>query len=125
MKRAMIRAECHTRQVALRSMRRASRASPESARPADPFALVELHEKLQLLRERSTIIPAATFFTHGVIPGSSHIQALESARPGIDEAALRRSCNHWRATMEHYVGLDESLKQPDSGHVAFGYLCAT
>ena len=49
-------------------------------------------------------------FTHGVIPGSSHTQALGISSPGIDEALLMGPCNRWRTAMEHFVGLDVSLK---------------
>ena len=33
------------------------------------------------------------FFTHGVIPGSSHTQALGISSPGIDEVHLMGPCN--------------------------------
>ena len=33
-------------------------------------------------------------FTHGVIPGSSHTQALGISSPRIDEAHLMGPCNH-------------------------------
>jgi len=45
-------------------------------------------------------------FAHGVIPGSSHIKALGISSPGIDEARLM---GPW-PQVEHYVGLDVSLK---------------
>jgi hypothetical protein len=48
-------------------------------------------------------------FTHGVIPGSSHTQALGISSQGNNEArfmglAIMEGCK------EHYVGLDVSLK---------------
>src|SRR6516165_8306107 len=48
---------------------------------------------------------------HGVIPGSSHTQALGISSPGLDGAYLMGPSKRWRATMERYVGLDVSLKQ--------------
>lgn len=48
-------------------------------------------------------------FTHGVIPGQSHTEALRISSSGIDEAHLLGPANR-RAAMEHYVGLDVSLK---------------
>src|SRR3989475_10895526 len=51
----------------------------------------------------------AEVFTHGVIPGSSHTPALGISSPGIDKAHLR-ALQSWRTAMEHYVGLDVSLK---------------
>ena len=51
------------------------------------------------------------FFQHGVIPGSSHTQALGISSPGLDGAHLMGPSKRWRATMERYVGLDVSLKQ--------------
>src|SRR6516225_10669716 len=50
-----------------------------------------------------------TVFTHGVIPGSSHTQALGISSPGIDKTHPR-ALQSWRTAMEHYVGLDVSLK---------------
>jgi hypothetical protein len=47
---------------------------------------------------------------HGVIPGSSHTQALGISSPGIDEARPKGALQKWRDAMEHYVGLDVSLK---------------
>ena len=56
------------------------------------------------------IIPRRVF-THGVIPGLSHTQALGISSPGIDEAHLMGSCkNDVKCDLEHYVGLDVSLK---------------
>src|SRR6266567_4553183 len=49
-------------------------------------------------------------FTHGVIPGSSHTPALRISSPGIDKAHLMGPLQSWRTAMEHYVGLDVSLK---------------
>jgi transposase len=46
---------------------------------------------------------------HGVIPGQSHTEALRISSLGIDEAHLLGPANR-RAAMEHYVGLDVSLK---------------
>src|SRR4030095_9225182 len=53
--------------------------------------------------------PSEDVFTHGVIPGQSHTEALGISSPGIDEAHLW-ACNDRRAAMERYVGLDVSLK---------------
>jgi hypothetical protein len=46
----------------------------------------------------------------GLIPGSSHTQALGISSPGNDEAHRKVAMQSWRAAMEHYVGLDVSLK---------------
>src|SRR6516165_4384682 len=51
-----------------------------------------------------------TVFTHGVIPGSSHTQALGISSPGIDKTHLTGPCNQEDCKMGHYVGLDVSLK---------------
>ena len=53
--------------------------------------------------------PFQRVFTHGVIPRSSHTQALGISSPGIDEASHETS-QSWKTAMEHYVGLDVSLK---------------
>jgi hypothetical protein len=45
----------------------------------------------------------------GLIPGSSHSPALGISSPGIDKAHPR-ALQSWRTAMEHYVGLDVSLK---------------
>ena len=45
-------------------------------------------ESLSKLSSRSDV------FTHGVIPGSSHAEALGIGSPGIDEAHLMGPCNH-------------------------------
>src|SRR3989475_6211592 len=51
----------------------------------------------------------AEVFTHGVIPGSSHTPALGISSPGIDKVHPG-ALQSWRTAMEHYVGLDVSLK---------------
>ena len=45
------------------------------------------------LENNSTSSLRADFFTHGVIPGSSHTQALGISSPGIDEVHLMGPCN--------------------------------
>ena len=55
------------------------------------------------------VIPRRVF-THGVIPGWSHTPA-----PGISSPSIHARSTSWgprsrRAAMEHYVGLDVSLK---------------
>src|SRR5262249_32005613 len=49
-------------------------------------------------------------FTHGVIPGSSHTPALGISSPGIEQGSPHGALQSWRDAMEHYVGLDVSLK---------------
>jgi transposase len=49
-------------------------------------------------------------FTHGVIPGARHTQALGISSSGTEEANFVVVSKSWRAAMEHYVGLDVSLK---------------
>src|SRR6266436_2096108 len=71
-----------------------------------------LHTRASMRRWR---IVFSTFrgcmsFTHGVIPGSSHTPALRISSPGIDKAHLMGPLQSWRTAMEHYVGLDVSLK---------------
>ena len=91
------------------------------ARPRrEPLALVEFVPSLGgwPIKEKARCqnLPEETqpsdrrLFQHGVIPGSSHIRALGISSPeaiGPPPEALQR----WRATMEHYVGLDVSLKR--------------
>ena len=55
----------------------------------------------------SIAIKRLRLFTHGVIPGQSHTEALGISSPGIDEARLLSLCNYRRGAMEHYVGLDD------------------
>src|SRR5262244_2176550 len=47
---------------------------------------------------------------HGVIPGSCHTKARGISSPGIDKDPPHGALQSWRAAMEHYVGLDVSLK---------------
>src|SRR5499433_3883102 len=47
---------------------------------------------------------------HGVIPGPCHTKARGISSPGIDEGPPHGALQSWRAAMEHYVGLDVSLK---------------
>src|SRR5262245_3301292 len=47
---------------------------------------------------------------HGVIPGSCHTKARGISSPGIDKGLPHGALQSWRAAMEHYVGLDVSLK---------------
>src|SRR5436190_14446346 len=47
---------------------------------------------------------------HGVIPGSCHTKAQGISSPGIDKGPPHGALQSWRAAMEHYVGLDVSLK---------------
>jgi hypothetical protein len=49
-------------------------------------------------------------FTHGVIPGQNHTEALGISSPGIDEAHFLGFAITKRSAMEHYVGLNVSLK---------------
>src|SRR6202045_4667869 len=59
------------------------------------------------LKIPGAVIPPRVF-THGVLPGWSHTPA-----PGISSRVNRlasRALLSWRAAMEHYVGLDVSLK---------------
>src|SRR6476620_9968748 len=63
-------------------------------------------------RPCSRVTKFSTFrecMTHGVIPGSSHTPALGISSPGINKAHPR-ALQSWRTAMEHYVGLDVSLK---------------
>jgi transposase len=55
-------------------------------------------------------MPLHGVITHGVIPGASHIEALGISSPGTDGAHLMGPCQLRRAAMDHYVGLDVSLK---------------
>src|SRR6266478_9591556 len=57
------------------------------------------------------ITSAKRLLQHGVIPGSCHVKAQGISSPGTHEAILMWPRNEWRAAMEHYVGLDVSLKQ--------------
>jgi hypothetical protein len=47
---------------------------------------------------------------HGVIPGSSQTKARGISSPGRYEKPAHVASQRWRAAMEHYVGLDVSLK---------------
>src|SRR5262245_63402118 len=65
---------------------------------------------MQFLREASTPAARVEVFTHGVIPGSSHTPALGISSPGIEQGSPHGALQSWRDAMEHYVGLDVSLK---------------
>src|SRR5262249_27614625 len=47
---------------------------------------------------------------HGVISGPCHTKARGISSPGIDEGPPHGALQSWRGAMEHYVGLDVSLK---------------
>src|SRR5262249_32630609 len=65
-------------------------------------------------RVRATESPFAKasngLLQHGVIPGPCHTKARGISSPGIDEGPPHGALQSWRAAMEHYVGLDVSLK---------------
>src|SRR5215831_13443349 len=56
------------------------------------------------------IASAKRLLQHGVIPGLCHTKARGISSPGIDEGPPHGALQSWRAAMEHYVGLDVSLK---------------
>ena len=59
---------------------------------------------------RSDSAASAGVLTHGVIPGSSHTPAWGISSPGIEQGSPHGALQSWRDAMEHYVGLDVSLK---------------
>src|SRR5215475_4444572 len=65
---------------------------------------------MQLLGDISTCGATAGVFAHGVIPGSSHTPALGISSPAIEQGSPHGALQSWRDAMEHYVGLDVSLK---------------
>src|SRR5215510_12232544 len=56
------------------------------------------------------IASAKRLLQHVVIPGPCHTKARGISSPGIDEGPPHGALQSWRAAMEHYVGLDVSLK---------------
>src|SRR5262249_7295147 len=59
---------------------------------------------------RSDSAASAGVLTHWVIPGSSHTPAWGISSPGIEQRSPHGALQSWRDAMEHYVGLDVSLK---------------
>src|SRR5262249_49064898 len=63
-------------------------------------------------------IPSRSFYSRSkgwsfytwVIPGSSHTPAWGISSPGIEQGSPHGALQSWRDAMEHYVGLDVSLK---------------
>ena len=80
---------------------------PAKEPPPGPGWIYEIkHDGFRILARREG--GRMRLFTHGVIPGWSHTPA-----PGISSRVNRlasRALLSWRAAMEHYVGLDVSLK---------------
>src|SRR5439155_2909792 len=63
-----------------------------------------------MLKSASQGLLAPMVFTHGVIPGSCHTKVRRISSPGIDKGPPHGALQSWTAAMEHYVGLDVSLK---------------
>src|SRR5262249_36293681 len=78
--------------------------------PRQRLRSIELARSVVVLNQYCSEDPLKILFQHGVIPGPCHTKARGISSPGIDEGPPHGALQSWRAAMEHYVGLDVSLK---------------